>query len=100
LEDDENTPMAVLMPIGVSVYETSDSEVYIAGMNLERMSMMFGGVVKEVLRAGAANYRETVDNLAEPEPDAEADIQSPCAQMNPKKLETESVRGEERALDV
>jgi len=74
LKDDENKPMAVMMPMGVSVYETSDGDVYIAGMNLERMSMMFGGTVKEVLRGGAANYRETVDDIAEPEPCEEIEV--------------------------
>jgi hypothetical protein len=43
--------MAVMMPMGVSVYETQEGEVFIAGMNLEQMSMMFGGAVKEVLLA-------------------------------------------------
>jgi uncharacterized protein (DUF302 family) len=51
LRDDDNTPMAVMMPMGVSVYETQEGEVFIAGMNLEQMSMMFGGAVKEVLLA-------------------------------------------------
>ena len=54
LKDDQNKPMSVMMPTGVSVYERNDGQVYIAGMNLERMSMMFGGAVKEVLRKGAA----------------------------------------------
>ena len=67
LQDDVNKPMSVMMPMGVSVYETRDGQVYIAGMNLDRMSMMFGGVVKEVLREGAANYAQALANVATPE---------------------------------
>jgi uncharacterized protein (DUF302 family) len=48
LQDDGNKPMSVMMPMGVSVYETSGDEVYIAGMNLERMGLMFGGTVQIV----------------------------------------------------
>jgi uncharacterized protein (DUF302 family) len=53
LRDDANKPMTVMMPMGVSVYETHTSEINIAGMNSDRMGMMFGGTVKEVLRQGA-----------------------------------------------
>lgn len=74
LRDDDNTPMAVMMPMGVSVYETQEGEVFIAGMNLEQMSMMFGGAVKEVLREGAENYRQALDGLATPEPSEEIKV--------------------------
>jgi uncharacterized protein (DUF302 family) len=66
LQDDENKPMSVMMPTGVSVYETRDGQVYIAGMNLERMSLMFGGVVKEVLQQGGANYVQAMAEVATP----------------------------------
>ena len=55
LQDDENKPMSVMMPMG-----------YIGGMNLGRMSMMFGGTVKKVLREGAANYAKTLEDFAKP----------------------------------
>ena len=67
LQDDENKPMSVMMPMGVSVYETQAGQVFISGMNLERMSMMFGGTVKDVLREGAVNYDKTLDDFAQPE---------------------------------
>ena len=74
LQDDDNKPMAVMMPTGVSIYETQDGEVYIAGMNLGQMSIMFSGVVKEVLKEGAANYEATLSDIAEPADDAEVKI--------------------------
>jgi uncharacterized protein (DUF302 family) len=67
LQDDVNKPMSVMMPMGVSIYETGDGQVYIAGMNLDRMSMMFGGVIKEVLREGAVNYAQSLEDIATPE---------------------------------
>lgn len=66
LQDDRNKPMSVMMPMGVSVYETNESQVYIAGMNLERMSMIFGGTVKEVLQDGATKYAQTLRSIANP----------------------------------
>ncbi len=66
LQADDNKPMSVIMPMGVSVYETNEGQVYIAGMNLDRLSMMFGGDVKEVLRESAVNYAETLENVAKP----------------------------------
>ncbi len=74
LQDDAHKPMAVMMPMGVTVYETHDGEVYIAGMNLERMSMMFGGEVKEVLREGAANYARTLADIGKLEPREEVEV--------------------------
>ena len=66
LRDDENKPMSVITPMGVSVYETNDGQVYVGGMNLGRMSMMFGGTVKEVLREGAVKYAKTLEDFAKP----------------------------------
>jgi uncharacterized protein (DUF302 family) len=74
LQEDANKPMAVMMPMGVSVYETNDGEVYIAGMNLGRMSIMFGGTVKEVLREGAAKYERALADVAAPEPSEEIEV--------------------------
>jgi uncharacterized protein (DUF302 family) len=73
LQDDAYKPMAVMMPMGVSVYETREGKVQIASMSLERMSMMFGGVVKEVLRDGAAMYERALDDIA-------AELE-PCEEM-------------------
>lgn len=74
LQDDANKPMAVMMPMGVTVYETRDDQVYVAGMDLGRMSVMFGRPVKEVLRRGAANYAQTVADIGRPEPSQEVRV--------------------------
>jgi uncharacterized protein (DUF302 family) len=74
LQDDENKPMAVMMPTGVSIYETQDGEVYISGMNLGQMSMAFGGVVKEVLKEGGANYEASLADIAKPKEDEEIKV--------------------------
>jgi hypothetical protein len=74
LQDDAYKPMAVMMPMGVSVYETSDGGVYIAAMNLGRMSKMFSSPVKEVLREGAANYAATLEGIATPEADEAIEV--------------------------
>jgi uncharacterized protein (DUF302 family) len=66
LQDDENKSMSVMMPMGVSVYEKDSGGVFVAGMSLERMSMVFGGTVKEVLQEGAKNYAKSLDNFAKP----------------------------------
>jgi uncharacterized protein (DUF302 family) len=63
LQDDAFKPMAVMMPMGVSVYETNDGQVYISGMNLKQMSAMFGGKVKEVLQEGAGNYSAALEEI-------------------------------------
>jgi uncharacterized protein (DUF302 family) len=66
LKEDKNKPMSVMMPTGVSVYETNRGQVYVAGMNLGRMSMMYGGTIKAVLQEGAVNFEKTIQNVAEP----------------------------------
>jgi len=65
LKDDGNKSMSVMMPMGVSIYETSDGRVEIAAMNLGMMSEMFSGVVQEVLNNGAANLEKTLQGIAE-----------------------------------
>ena len=68
LQDDDHKPLSAMMPMGVSVYETNDSEVRIAGMNLERMSMMMGGTPKQVFGDGALQYKRTLEELERTEP--------------------------------
>ncbi len=65
LKDDNNKQMSVMMPMGVSVYETEDGQVYIAGMNLGFMSKMFGGVIKEVMGDGAQRLKNTLEDIIE-----------------------------------
>jgi uncharacterized protein (DUF302 family) len=63
LKDDNNKSMSVMMPMGVSIYETSDGRVEIAAMNLGMMSGMFSGVVQEVLNNGAGNLEKTLQGV-------------------------------------
>ena len=65
LKDDRNKSMSVMMPMGVSIYETSDGRVEIAAMNMSMMSGMFSGVVQEVLSNGAANLEKTLQEVVE-----------------------------------
>lgn len=52
--------MSVMMPMGVSVYETTTGQVKIAAMNLGLMSNFFNGPVKDVLKAGGARYEKSL----------------------------------------
>ena len=59
-KDDELLPMTVMMPMGLSVYETSTGEVEIAFMNLGMMSGMFTGATHEVLKSSAQNLENAL----------------------------------------
>ena len=63
LKDDDYKKMSVMMPMGVSVYETTDGQVRIAAMNIGFMSMMFSGTVKKVLQEGGGNFRNSVKDI-------------------------------------
>jgi uncharacterized protein (DUF302 family) len=65
LKDDDYKKISVMMPMGVSVYETNDGQVRIAAMNIGFMSMMFSGTVKKVLQEGGGNFRNSVENIIE-----------------------------------
>ena len=54
-KDDELKALSVIMPMGVSIYETNDGEVEIAAMNIGMMSGMFTGVAKETLSNSGNN---------------------------------------------
>jgi uncharacterized protein (DUF302 family) len=58
--NDTNKAMSVMMPMGVSVYETTAGQVKIAAMNLGLMSNFFGGAVKDVLKDGGARYEKSL----------------------------------------
>ena len=65
--NDTNKAMSAMMPMGVSVYETSDGQVNIAAMNLGLMSNFFSGAVKDVLEDGGARYEKSLEAvIAEP----------------------------------
>lgn len=61
--DDELLPMTVMMPLGLSIYETSKGEVEIAFMNLGMMSGMFSGVTHEVLKSSAQNLENAIKDF-------------------------------------
>ncbi len=63
LKDDDYKKMSVMMPMGVSVYETNNGQVGIAAMNIGFMSMMFSGTVKKVLLEGGGNFKNSVENI-------------------------------------
>jgi uncharacterized protein (DUF302 family) len=63
LKNDQYKKMSVMMPMGVSIYETNDGQVQIAAMNIGFMSMMFSGVVKKVLREGGERFRNSIENI-------------------------------------
>jgi uncharacterized protein (DUF302 family) len=59
--NDTNKAMSVMMPMGVSVYETTDGQVKIAAMNLGLMSNFFSGAVKDVIKDGGARYEKSLE---------------------------------------
>ncbi len=65
LKDDADKPMSVIMPTGVSVYEDTAGQVYVAGISFDRMSGMFGGTAQEVLKEAAGKYARTLQDIAE-----------------------------------
>ncbi len=65
LKDDDYKKMSVMMPMGVSIYQTNDSQVKIAAMNIGFMSMMFSGIVKKVLQDGGKRFKNSVENIIE-----------------------------------
>ena len=65
LKDNDYKKMSVMMPMGVSVYETNDGQVKIAAMNIGFMSMMFSSIVKKVLQDGGKRFKNSVENIIE-----------------------------------
>ncbi len=61
--NDKNKAMSVMMPMGVSIYETTDGQVEIAAMNLSLMSNFFSGVIKEVLKGGGERYEKSLEGI-------------------------------------
>ncbi len=52
-----------MMPMGVSVYETTNGETEIAAMNIGMMSGMFAGDVKETLSDSSNNLDNCLKNI-------------------------------------
>ncbi len=63
IKNDENKPMSVMMPMGISVYEKTDGKVEIAAMNLGMMSGTFDGVVKDVLKDGSSRFIKSLEGI-------------------------------------
>ena len=61
--NDAFKPMFVMMPTAVSVYEDNQGNVKIARMRLGTMAAMFGGVVKQSLKAGEARLNKTLEGV-------------------------------------
>lgn len=62
-KNDELKVMSVIMPLGVSIYETTAGEVEIAAMNISMMSGMFSGVAKETLSNSGNNLDNCLENI-------------------------------------
>ncbi len=60
---DKKKAMSVMMPMGVSVYETTDGQVEIAALHLSLMSNFFSGVVKEVFKDGGERYEKSLEGI-------------------------------------
>ncbi len=63
LREDNNKAMSVLMPMGVSVYETSEGQVEISAFNIGMMSGMFSGTIEDVFSNGADNLEKTFEGI-------------------------------------
>lgn len=63
LSADSNKMLSVMMPTGVSVYETSKGDIEIATMNFALMSNFFGGTTKRVFQEAARNMAATLDEI-------------------------------------
>lgn len=60
---DELKAMSVMMPMGVSVYETSKGEIEVAAMNIGMMGKMFSGITNEVLCKRAIDLDNTMSEI-------------------------------------
>lgn len=60
LSADRNKMLSIMMPTGVSVYETRRGKVKVATMNFGLMSNFFGGTTKRVFKEAAQNMAATL----------------------------------------
>ena len=63
LKVDKNKHFSVMMPMGVSVYETANGKVFIAAMNIGMMSKMIGGTVEKVMSKGGARFAKSLKGI-------------------------------------
>ncbi len=64
IKDDQNKPISVMMPMGVSVYETAEGKTEVAAMNVGMMSGMFSGATREVFSQAAENLEKTMRSIS------------------------------------
>ena len=62
-KDDKLKAMSVMMPMGVSIYETLAGEIEIAAMNIGMMSGMFAGDAKETLNNSGNNLDNCLKDI-------------------------------------
>lgn len=63
LVDDSRRNITAMMPCRIAVYEDSHGQVYISGMNIGLMSMLFGGVVQEVMGKVSKEEHEILEPI-------------------------------------
>jgi uncharacterized protein (DUF302 family) len=63
LKADGRKKVSAMMPCRISVYETENGRVYIAGMNVGLMSKMFGGTIEEVMKKVAKEQEEMLQPI-------------------------------------
>ena len=63
LGHDEARPMSAFMPCRVSVYKTSEGEVFFARMNTAAFAAMLDPMVAEVMTASDAEISEIIDSV-------------------------------------
>lgn len=64
-KEDKNEAMVVMMPMGVSVYETADGQVGVGTYNMDMMSGMFPGLTGELLSNAAKDLAKTLEGIVE-----------------------------------
>jgi len=65
VKEDGNAAMAVMMPMGVIVYEMDDGKTGVATYNMGMMAGMFPGLTGEVLKGAAERLEKSLDGIIE-----------------------------------
>ena len=63
LKEDKFTRMVPLMPMRIAVYMKSDGNIYISRLRLGMMNKMTSGVVRDVMKVGAKDLENAVEEL-------------------------------------
>jgi uncharacterized protein (DUF302 family) len=65
LQNDDNKAMSVMMPSGLTIYETTTGEVRVSAWNYGLMRHFFGGKIKQVLNEATGNLAHTLEGVIE-----------------------------------